>query len=155
MFPCQFVSYWGLNRHELFVVTWPLHPSLSAASCQNSVPPWPTTSLPPWAPSVSQSAPLKCRVTPPSPIPSFYPLVCVTPAFRAHHRPATANGTAHCGTPGAPSRTATWTVPAAVSSALWTAATLLTAPPSPVCWLRQQRPWVELLCQVRRDQTRF
>uniref|UniRef100_A0A3B3BXI1 Roundabout, axon guidance receptor, homolog 4 (Drosophila) n=1 Tax=Oryzias melastigma TaxID=30732 RepID=A0A3B3BXI1_ORYME len=104
-------------------------------SSQSSAPPCLSTIPPPWAASVGRSVPLCWRRAPPTSW-SSYPPLCVTPAFRAHRRPATANGTAPCGTPGAPSWTATWTAPAPASSAQWTAATPRTAPPSPTCW-----PW--------------
>lgn len=134
---------------------WPCHPSLSAVPCLSSVPPCPIPSPLPWATSLGQSIPLSQRMTLPPMSPRPHQLACDMPASRAHRPPATVNGTAHCGAPGAQSWTATWAARAPASSARWTAATQTTALTLPACWLWLQRPWVEPPCQVSREGTSF
>lgn len=124
---------------------WPHGLCVSAAPYQRNVLLCPNSCPPLWAmlpPIWGSTLPLMSLKPP--------PLVWDTPASRAHHRPATATGTAHCGAPGALWWTATLTAPEPASSAQWTAATPTTAPTSAAGWLQQQqqRALVERPCQV-------
>lgn len=131
----RYVSCLLLLHQLMFNQTWP-SPSLSAVLCQSSILPCPGTSPPPTSP----------RVTP-----SPWQSPCVTPDYRARRRPATASGTALCGTPGAQWWTVTSTAPAPASSAQWTAATPTTAPPLLICWRWRPTTWVEPLWQVAKS----
>lgn len=97
------------------VVMWPCRASLSAAPCLCSVPSCPIPPPPPWV--TSQSTPLSRMMIPPPLSRRPRPSACDTPVSRARLPPATVNGTAHCGAPGAQSWTATWAVLAPASSA--------------------------------------
>lgn len=133
--------------------SWPCPCFLPTVSYLSRVLPCPTPSPPLWAICAGHYAPLSWRMTLTLMSPRLHQLACDTPASRAHLPPATASGTAHCGTPGAQSQTETWPAPAPASSAQWTAVTPPTALTLPGCWLWQQRPWVEPLCQVGAGET--
>lgn len=121
----------------------------------SSAPPCHPTSPPPWDTSAFQSNPFCRRLTLPLMPLNRHQLAWDMPASRAPPPPATVNGTAHYGAPGAPSLMATWAAHAPASSALWIAATPMTAPTLLACWLLLQRPWVEPHCQVSRGNASF